>query len=192
MAQAEQAQNGYDNGYDNGYNNGYNNGGGNGMMHQGLVPSQLVASAGPPVSSLPQGPAWYCAVCEVQCKNGKEFEQHNAGRKHVQTLRRVKGGPKSLSEIEAAGTMSVEAPPPPPVVEASRQSTTAAGKKKIKRRQHHNAPDLKPPVPPVGGGMGPMEDQRRGLPVFSFRESLLETMDANDVIVVEGETGSGE
>ena len=68
----------------------------------------------------------------------------------------------------------------------------AAQNGKFKRRQHHNAPDMRPPPPPVGGGMGPMEEQRRGLPVYSFRDSLLETMDRNDVIVVEGETGSGK
>ena len=37
-----------------------------------------------------------------------------------------------------------------------------------------------------------MGEQRRGLPVYSFRESLLETIAGHRVTVVEGETGSGK
>ena len=40
--------------------------------------------------------------------------------------------------------------------------------------------------------MGPMGDQRRGLPVYGYRERLLDTIDSNAVTVVEGETGSGK
>ena len=40
--------------------------------------------------------------------------------------------------------------------------------------------------------MGPLAKQRRGLPVFSFREQLLETIGRERVVVVEGETGSGK
>lgn len=40
--------------------------------------------------------------------------------------------------------------------------------------------------------MGPMGEQRRGLPVFSYREQLLSTISDNHVTVVEGETGSGK
>ena len=40
--------------------------------------------------------------------------------------------------------------------------------------------------------MGPMGEQRRGLPVFSYREQLLTTIAENRVTVVEGETGSGK
>ena len=39
--------------------------------------------------------------------------------------------------------------------------------------------------------MGPMGEQRRSLPVFSYREQLLRTIGENRVTVVEGETGSG-
>ena len=40
--------------------------------------------------------------------------------------------------------------------------------------------------------MGPLAKQRRSLPVFSFREQLLETIGREQVVVVEGETGSGK
>jgi len=40
--------------------------------------------------------------------------------------------------------------------------------------------------------MGPMGQQRRSLPVYSFREALLTAMTDHRVVVVEGETGSGK
>ena len=40
--------------------------------------------------------------------------------------------------------------------------------------------------------MGPLAVQRRSLPVFSYRTTLLETLRAHSVVVVEGETGSGK
>jgi hypothetical protein len=62
-----------------------------------------------------------------------------------------------------------------------------------KRRNGAPAPSLQPPPKLASGdGMGPMAAQRRGLPVFAWREELLKTIGANRVTVVEGETGSGK
>jgi len=51
-------------------------------------------------------------------------------------------------------------------------------------------PDLNPP-PCLPSG-GPMAEQRKSLPVYSFRDQLLTTIRNNAVTVVEGETGSGK
>ena len=54
-------------------------------------------------------------------------------------------------------------------------------------------PDLvPPPMIKDKDPMGPMGEQRRGLPVYSFKDSLLKTIASNRVTVVEGETGSGK
>ena len=63
-------------------------------------------------------------------------------------------------------------------------------------RNRRSSPDLEPP-PMISSNdnadsMGPMGDQRRGLPVYKFKESLLKTIAENRVTVVEGETGSGK
>jgi hypothetical protein len=70
---------------------------------------------------------------------------------------------------------------------------SGANRNQPRRRGRNSVPDLRPP-PKINhkDEMGPMGDQRRGLPVFDFREQLLETIDANHVTVVEGETGSGK
>ena len=75
----------------------------------------------------------------------------------------------------AAAAVSRGAPPP-------------TGKKP---RDQMRVPDG-PPPPPGGGGMGPMGVQRRSLPVYSFRDRLIQTVGSNRVCVVEGDTGSGK
>ena len=80
-----------------------------------------------------------------------------------------------------------------------------AGKNKRQSNHRNNrgrrsSPDLEPPPTIVSNvndkdtadSMGPMGDQRRGLPVYKFKESLLKTIAENRVTVVEGETGSGK
>lgn len=68
-----------------------------------------------------------------------------------------------------------------------------ATSKKSRPRSNRSSPDLQPP-PKITGldPMGPMGDQRRGLPVYNFKEELLKTIADNRVTVVEGETGSGK
>jgi HrpA-like RNA helicase len=68
--------------------------------------------------------------------------------------------------------------------------------KKTTRRPNNrsrSSPDLETP-PGIAGqdSMGPMGDQRRGLPVYDFKDALLKTIANNRVTVVEGETGSGK
>jgi ATP-dependent RNA helicase DHX57 len=60
-------------------------------------------------------------------------------------------------------------------------------------RNRSSVPDLRPP-PAIAhrDAMGPMGDQRRNLPVYSFKKALLDAIQDNHVIVVEGETGSGK
>ena len=57
-------------------------------------------------------------------------------------------------------------------------------------RFRNDRPDLLPP-PRLANG-GPMDAQRKSLPVYSFRDQLLSTIRGNAVTVVEGETGSGK
>ncbi|GMH71901.1 hypothetical protein TL16_g05777 [Triparma laevis f. inornata] len=68
----------------------------------------------------------------------------------------------------------------------------AAAKAKLVRSSTRvrDVPDLSPPPTLVNGG--PMREQREGLPVFGFRQKLLDTIRENPVVVVEGETGSGK
>ena len=109
--------------------------------------------------------------------------------------------------------MDVEAPPPP--IPASHSSPDLSSFSNNKRAQPHpdshngrklarqlasegrrssgfrnDRPDLNPP-PHLASG-GPMDAQRKSLPVYSFREQLLKTIRSNAVTVVEGETGSGK
>jgi len=92
------------------------------------------------------------------------------------------------SGASSSGASSSGAPSP---VAAGKDGTGGA------RRGHQAALDLNPP-PPVrvsakgGDPMGPMGAQRRGLPVWGFREALLAAIASNPVVVVEGETGSGK
>jgi HrpA-like RNA helicase len=71
-------------------------------------------------------------------------------------------------------------------------------KKQGGKSGRHSFPDLVPP-PMINNDngkqndpMGPMGEQRRGLPVYKFKDSLLDTIAKNRVTVVEGETGSGK
>ena len=60
-------------------------------------------------------------------------------------------------------------------------------------RHRRSSPDMNPPSIIIGKDpMGPMGEQRRGLPVYNFKNVLLKTIATNKVTVVEGETGSGK
>ena len=78
----------------------------------------------------------------------------------------------------------------------NKQSTTTTSTTAPRRpnnRRSRSSPDFEPP-PMIAGkdNMGPMGDQRRGLPVYNFKDALLKTIANNRVTVVEGETGSGK
>ncbi|KAK3270362.1 hypothetical protein CYMTET_21238 [Cymbomonas tetramitiformis] len=49
---------------------------------------------------------------------------------------------------------------------------------------------LSPPTPIPGGG--PMMHERQNLPIFSFKQQVLDMIETNQVSVVEGETGCGK
>eukprot|EP00571_Detonula_confervacea_P005318 CAMPEP_0172332260 /NCGR_PEP_ID=MMETSP1058-20130122/62346_1 /TAXON_ID=83371 /ORGANISM="Detonula confervacea, Strain CCMP 353" /LENGTH=361 /DNA_ID=CAMNT_0013049539 /DNA_START=62 /DNA_END=1145 /DNA_ORIENTATION=- len=77
--------------------------------------------------------------------------------------------------------------------QADPESQASFGSKKPRSNRQRSSPDLQPP-PKIAGEdpMGPMGEQRRGLPVYNFKDELLKTIAGNRVTVVEGETGSGK
>jgi hypothetical protein len=73
------------------------------------------------------------------------------------------------------------------------RSNKQQANKRNNNRNRRSVPDLTPPPIITAGNdpmdMGPMGEQRRSLPVYNFKDSLLETIANNRVTVVEGETG---
>ena len=75
----------------------------------------------------------------------------------------------------------------------TKQQSANNNKRNNNNRNRRSVPDLAPPpIIRVGNDpmdMGPMGKQRRALPVYNFKDELLETIANNRVTVVEGETG---
>jgi HrpA-like RNA helicase len=100
----------------------------------------------------------------------------------------LKGDGGDYQDANAVANGSVVAP---------QTANTRNNKKQGGKSGRHSFPDLVPP-PIINDGtngndpMGPMGEQRRGLPVYNFKDSLLDTIAKNRVTVVEGETGSGK
>ena len=70
----------------------------------------------------------------------------------------------------------------------TKKTTSSFNKRTYNNRR--SCPDLQPPPKITNDdSMGPMGDQRRGLPVYSYKKQLLKTIANNRVTVVEGETG---
>lgn len=80
-----------------------------------------------------------------------------------------------------------------PIIEKNEKKNTIKTTSSFNKRTYNNrrsCPDLQPPPKIMNDdSMGPMGDQRRGLPVYSYKEQLLKTIANNRVTVVEGETG---
>ena len=77
--------------------------------------------------------------------------------------------------------------------QSTQQRSNKQQNKRNNNRNRRSVPDLTPPPIITAGNdpmdMGPMGEQRRSLPVYNFKDSLLETIANNRVTVVEGETG---
>jgi HrpA-like RNA helicase len=105
---------------------------------------------------------FFCQVCGVDCKDANELKSHVLGKAHQANTRKKQGGKAGRSRNSFPDLV-----PPPTIKEGN-------GKNK----------DSDP--------MGLMGEQRRGLPVYDYKDSLLKTIANNRVTVVEGETGSGK
>lgn len=130
---------------------------------------------------------------QVQKNKGKKVEQPKS-----ETLASVGLTGAAHTVIRDALVSSTAFPSPPaqpPVGHATlepndtEQTSTKRSSRQSKSRS--SFPDLVPP-PMIKGDddtMGPMGEQRRGLPVYNFKDKLLQTIASHRVTVVEGETG---
>ena len=118
----------------------------------------------------------------------------------LQALKRNRAEQTPSAEEDAAAASA--APPPEedsanaaasaagaPPSRKSRWESSSAGGGIEKRSYPSQAPDLTPP-PVVHSS--PLTSIRESLPVFAYRQTLLDTIAGNPVTVVEGETGSGK
>jgi hypothetical protein len=179
----------------------------NGGMYADQIfdPRAAPSPLGPfaPAAHAPEaGNEFFCPPCAVQCSGATSWAEHGKGRKHKANVARAAKGSKANAKIYepqyAPAPVPVPVPPvpqyaaaPPGLGAPPGFASSGAGKQPGERKRRSGpAPDLRPP--PALSGLGPMEAQRRSLPVFAYREKLLATIGANSVVVVEGETGSGK
>lgn len=91
--------------------------------------------------------------------------------------------------------------PPPPPQEAERPPPSDAAKPPTGRppsqgrarpRTSGNRAPMPSAPPPSLVDLGPMTKQREGLPAAAYRATIIDILESNQVLVVEGETGCGK
>jgi hypothetical protein len=129
---------------------------------------------------------YFCATCGVQASSAVSYQDHCKGKKHLAAVRRNPPPPlAATSEAAPADTGS----PGGDAISKGNNSTQKKDSDKRGRRANSGPPPLSLKPPPMLQDMGPLTAQRKALPVFGYREELLRTIEHNQVVVVEGETG---